>query len=275
MASLVTHLRKMSTSLADTAIYELPLVNILERTDKVQCNEWVGKRMQLRFLNEIHCVVTGKKIKKTYGEGMSFDAWQSSPMAVESIVRPELSRIHEGIALRDFDWEQEHHNQPHYLYLSRTSDVKVGVTRTTNVPSRWIDQGASEAIVIATTPYRQLAGVMEVALKEHMADKTNWQAMLKNTVVDTAPLIKKKENVLELLGEGYEAFFSDDDTVVSIAYPVLSYPQKVKSLKLDTTHEFSGVLTGIKGQYFMFDDGTVFNVRAHAGYRIELQISEA
>jgi hypothetical protein len=274
MASWITHLRKMKTTLADGAMYELPLVNILEHTGKEPCNEWVGKRMNIRFLNEIHCVITGKKIKKTYGEGMSFDAWQSSPLAVESIIRPELSRIHEGIALRDFDWEQEHHNQPHYLYLSRTSDVKVGVTRTTNVPSRWIDQGASEAIVVAITPYRQLAGLMEVVLKEHMTDKTNWQAMLKNTVNDTTPLVVKKEAVLDMLGEQYEAFFSDDDSVHSIQYPVLEYPQKIKSLKLDSVPEFNGRLVGIKGQYWLFDDGAVFNVRSHAGYRIQIDVAD-
>jgi hypothetical protein len=272
VAKIITNLRKMRTSLDGVAQYILPIYDNLENTGTYFMNPLLGEEITIRFSGDIHCVVTGKKIKKTFGEGMSYDAWITSPMAVESIVRPELSRIHEGIALRDAAWEEEHHNKPHYVYLSKTSNVKVGVTRVTNVPSRWIDQGASEAIILAETPYRQLAGLIEVALKEHFADKTAWQAMLKNTPFDVS-LIAKKEEAMALLPEEYESFFHDDDTITSIPYPILRYPEKVKSLKMDATPEFRGKLTGIKAQYLLFDDGTVFNVRSHAGYRIEIETS--
>lgn len=261
----------MRTSLDGVVQYVLPLYDNLENTGTFLMNSLVGERITIHFSGEINCIATGKKIKKTFGEGLSYDAWLTSPMAVESIVRPELSRIHEGIALRDAAWEEEHHNKPHYVYLSKTSNVKVGVTRVTNVPSRWIDQGATEAIILAETPYRQLAGLIEVALKEHFADKTAWQAMLKNTPFEVS-LQTKKEEAFSLLSDEYEAFFFDDDTITRINYPVLGYPEKVKSLKIDNTPEFSGVLSGIKGQYLLFDDGHVFNVRAHAGYKIQLEI---
>jgi hypothetical protein len=260
----------MSTSLDELAHYSLNLVDIIDYTGKFYLNPLVGERIKISFLNEIHCIETGKKIKKTFGEGLSYEAFMNSPAASPSIVRPELSRIHEGIALRDYEWEMAHHNQPHYVYLSRTSGIKVGVTRVTNVPSRWIDQGASEAIIIAETPYRQLAGLIEVSLKEVMDDKTNWQAMLKNLVNDDSSLVMKKNEVFDVLGETYESFFFDDDQVTSISYPVLAYPTKVKSLKLDTQSEFEGRLIGIKAQYLIFEDGTVFNVRSHAGYKIAL-----
>lgn len=271
MPQITTHLRKMSTALDGQAQYTLNIVDILEYTGKFFLNPLVGEEICIRFMHEIHCIETGKRIKKTFGEGLSYDAFLKSPLASPSITRPELSRIHEGIALRDYEWEMAHHNQPHYVYLSRTSGVKVGVTRVPNIPSRWIDQGATEAVIIAETPYRQLAGLIEVTLKEVMDDKTNWQAMLKNVVSDHTPLVAKKEEVLEILGEPYEPFFYDHDQVTAIAYPVLEYPAKVKSLKLDTTPEFRGRLTGIKGQYLMFGDGSVFNVRSHAGYRIALE----
>jgi hypothetical protein len=265
----------MRTSLGEEAQYLLPVVDVLNQTGLLYMNSLIGEQLTIRFEQAIHCVETGKKIKKAYGEGMSYDAWISSPWSVESIIRPELSRIHEGIALRDKEWEEKHHNQPHYLYLSRTSDIKVGVTRVTNVPSRWIDQGAAEAIVVAETPYRQLAGLMEVALKEVMADKTNWQAMLKNVFSNTSSLVDKKNEVLEVLASEYESFFYDDDTVTTIKYPVISYPVKVNSLKLDKTAEFEGRLVGIKGQYLIFEGGVVFNVRSHAGYRVTIQAANA
>jgi len=269
---VTTHLRKMSSRLDGQNVqYFLPLVNITERKGELALNPLIGENIKLRFTGQIHCIATGKKIKKTFGEGLSYEAFMTSPLASPSIVRPELSRIHEGIALRDFDWENEHHNQPHYVYLSRTSEVKVGVTRTTNIPYRWIDQGASEAIIIAETPYRQLAGLIEVHLKDHFADKTNWQAMLKNVVNDQRSLLDLKEEALQLMGSDYESFIYENDDVTHLHYPIEHYPLKVKSIKLDTLPDYEGRLRGIKGQYLYFDDGLVLNVRSHAGYEIQLE----
>ncbi|MCC6599063.1 MAG: DUF2797 domain-containing protein [Crocinitomicaceae bacterium] len=266
------NLRKMRTCLDGMlATYILPITDVLEITGQVALNPLIGEKIIISFENEIHCVAPGKKIKKTFGEGFSYEAWLTSPMACPSIVNPELSRIHEGIALRDREWEEQHHNQPHYVYLSRTGDVKVGVTRTTNVPMRWIDQGAVEAIVVAETPYRQLAGLIEVALKNDFPDKTNWQNMLKNIFTNASPLIVMKDKALSLLAADYGDFFLDDDTVTKIEYPVIAYPEKVKSVKLDTCPVIKGKLSGIKGQYLLFEDGRVFNVRSHSGYRVSIE----
>lgn len=255
----------------DTPVrYRLPLMDILEPGESVEMNDLVGKDVQIRFDGDIHCVVTGQKIKKTFGDGMSYQAFMKSPLATESIIRPELSRIHEGIALRDKEWEEAHHNQPHIVYLSRTSGVKVGVTRVTNIPSRWIDQGATEAIVFAETPYRQLAGLIEVAMKDYMSDKTNWRNMLKNLVTDDSDLLDRKEDLLDVLPEEYGDFISDNDEITHIAYPVLRYPDKVTSMKLDKEPVIEGRLNGIKGQYLLFDGGRVINMRSHSGYRIKL-----
>jgi hypothetical protein len=265
------NIRKMSSENGDTVQYQWTTADILEPMEAIELNPFIGKEIKLSFNNEIHCVATGKKIKKTFGEGLSYDAWLNSPLATPSIIRPELSRIHEGIALRDFEWEQRNHNQPHFVYLTRTSDIKVGVTRSTNIPYRWIDQGASEGIILAQTPYRQLAGLIEVAMKDHFTDKTHWQNMLKNVFTNTQPLLEAKEEALELLPEEYQDFIYEDDTVTKINYPVLRFPVKVRSIKLDNEPEIQSVLVGIKGQYLIFENGAVMNVRSHAGYRVTLE----
>lgn len=267
----IGNLRKMSAVLDAPVKYTLGMKNVLADGPDVDMNALVGSNIRLTFLDEIHCVVSGKKIKKTFGEGMSYDAWRNSPFAVESILHPEKSRIHEGIALRDFDWEEAHHNQPHYVYISRTGGIKVGVTRSTNVPSRWIDQGAVEAIILAETPYRQLAGLIEVELKQHMSDKTNWRMMLKNEFSEDIDLLDAKEEVLELLPEAYYDFVYDDDEITCIEYPVIEYPEKVSSLKLDKEGVIESKLMGIKGQYLIFSGGKVMNVRSHSGYRVQLE----
>lgn len=264
------NIRKMRSLLKEEVHYNLPLYNILEEGEQVFLNDFIGSTIKLSFMHQINCVVTGKQIRKTFGDGMSYDAFMNSPMAVPSIIRPELSRIHEGIALRDEEWERKHHLQPHVVYLSKTSGVKVGVTRDTQIPTRWIDQGATEAILLAEVPYRQLAGLIEVELKDHMADKTNWRNMLKNLPNDT-DLLEAKEEAIELLPEEYHDFISDNDDVTEINFPVIAYPEKVVSMKLDKIPEIEKKLNGIKGQYLIFDDNTVINMRSHAGYKIRLE----
>lgn len=274
MTNITTHLRKMRTALAPSneAEYYLPHVDVLEYQGETSVNQWLGKHVQIEFTGKIHCIATGKVIKKTYGEGLSYDAWLTSPLGNPAIVKPELSRIHEGIALRDKEWEEKHHNQPHFVYLSRTSGVKVGVTRSTNLHSRWIDQGATEGIILALTPYRQLAGLVEVALKEHIADKTAWQAMLKGQCDDITPLTNHKDRMLQLLPSEYEDFFSDDDAIQIINYPIIRLPSKPKSLKLDNFPIISKRLTGIKGQYLIFEDDSVLNIRAHSAYEVSILV---
>lgn len=267
------NLRKMRTSLIDgQAQYQLKLFNNLDPGEEIAMNPIVGKEIRLSFLDQINCVITGDTIKKTFGEGMSYKAFISSPLAVESIIRPELSRIHEGIALRNKEWEEAHHNQAHLVYLSRTGGIKVGVTRTTNRPSRWIDQGATEAIVLAETPYRQLAGLIEVELKAYMSDKTNWRNMLKGVVTDDRDLLDAKDESLEYLPEAYHEFISDDDEITQISYPIIEFPETLKSLKLDKEAEISGKLMGIKGQYLIFNKNRVINIRSHAGYKVRFEV---
>jgi len=195
----------------------------------------------------------------------------TSPYAVESIIRPELSMAHLGIALRDLEWETQHDVQPHIVYLSKTSGIKVGVTRKTQVPTRWIDQGAHEAIVLAETPYRQAAGLIEVALKDHMDDKTNWRMMLKNENSTTESLEDAKARVEKLIPEDLQQFIAKDTSIQKITFPVLDYPTKVTSMKFDKMPIIEKKLSGIKGQYLIFDDNTVINLRSHTGYRISLE----
>ncbi len=268
------NIRKLKSTLgpSGTVQYSWASRDILDPLEDFEVNAAVGRDIRLEHLGKIHCTVSGKSIRKTYGDGMSFDAFQSSPLAVESIIRPELSRIHEGVALRDAAWEEAHHNQPHVVYLSYTGGVKVGVTRTTQVPYRWIDQGASGAVLLAETPYRQLAGLIEVAMKEHFADKTQWRAMLTAGNPELAAikdaLLSAKDEAFEQCPPAFEDFMSDDDQVHHIQFPSVAFPEKVASVTLDKAPVIEGKLMAIKGQYLLLDGGRVFNVRRHSGYRI-------
>lgn len=265
------NLRKMRSELGEVVKYTLDLPDVLDYGQEVVMNDLIGKEIRLTFKGYMNSVLSGEKMKKTFGEGLTYKEFMESPQASPSIIRPELSRIHEGIALRDEEWERRNHLTPHTVYLSLTSGMKVGVTRNTQVPTRWIDQGAVKALKIAETPYRQAAGLIEVSLKDFIADKTNWQRMLKGVVQEGDGLEAKRDELFEELPEEFEEFWLTKEPVVEINYPVTAYPEKVKSQKLEKVHEVEGTLLGIRGQYLIFDGGRVLNVRSHSGYRVVLE----
>lgn len=257
------NLKKMKALIGEPINYSLLL------NEEVHLNQLIGKEVQLLWTGRINCRKCNKEVKKTFGEGFCYECFVTAPEAAECILRPELCKAHLGIG-RDPEWEEKNHNQPHVVYLAASSAIKVGITRLTQVPTRWIDQGASEAIIIAKTPNRFEAGRIEVELKSLYTDKTSWQRMLKNEIDESIDLEDEKWQLEEQMPADITDFFTEDDEVVELHYPVIEYPTKVKSIKLDRDPDFKAVLKGIKGQYLIFDEGRVMNVRSHTGYYVQL-----
>lgn len=260
------NLRKMQTELATPIQYTLHLGE-----NKVNMTELVGTNLKMKFTGVINCVSCGRVTKKSFAQGFCYPCFQNSPQAAECIIRPELCRAHLGEG-RDPEWEEKNHNQPHVVYLAISSGIKVGVTRETQVPYRWIDQGASRAIKIAVTENRYQAGMIEVALKEFASDKTPWQRMLKNEVATDIDIIETKDLLIDKLDEEWMELVSDDDEVTELNYPSIRFPQKVKSHNLDKEPVLEGKLEAIKGQYWLFEGGVVINVRKYGGYFVDLEL---
>jgi hypothetical protein len=209
--------------------------------------------------------------KQIYRQGFCKSCFFDTPNAGDWIMRPELSKAHLGIEDRDLAYEKAVQLKPHIVYLANSSNVKVGVTRKTQVPTRWIDQGAHEAIEIVEVPNRYLAGITEVALKNHVADKTNWRKMLKNDVDDVS-LLEWREKLKEFIPEEAKEYFIDTNSETNLNFPVKKYPEKPRSLNLQKTPLYKGKLVGIKGQYLIFEDETVFNVRSNEGLVVHLEV---
>ena len=187
-------------------------------------------------------------------------------------MRPELSTAHLDKEDRDLDYEKKVQLQPHIVYLANSGNVKVGVTRKTQVPTRWIDQGAHEALEVVEVPNRFLAGITEVALKEHVSDKTNWRTMLKNEIKNES-LVEWKEKLKSFIPEEAMEYYIDSNKETHIEFPVIQYPSTPKSLNIVKSQEYQGVLKGIKGQYLIFEDNTVFNVRSNEGIRVRITVN--
>lgn len=260
--------RKMHTDLQDTVQY-----NLKWKDQDLLMNSLLDQEIFIKFDGLIHCVSCDKEIKKPFAQGFCYDCFVSQPEASECIINPELCRAHLGEG-RDVEWEQRNHAQPHFVYLAVSSAVKVGITRSTQVPTRWIDQGASYAIKLAETPYRQLCGVIEVALKSVFTDKTNWRKMLTNDVLEDVDLLEEKWQLEDVLPADLLEYMSEDDEITHINYPVLRWPEKVNSMNLLKKPLINGTLAGIKGQYLIFDDNRVINLRNHSGFNVQIGLCD-
>lgn len=257
-------LTKMETEFSEPIQYYLVFEN-----DFLNMNQLLDKTISIQFV-KYQCLGCGLD-KPIYRQGFCQSCFFELPQAADWIMRPELSTAHLDKEDRDLEYEKKVQLKPHVVYLANSSNVKVGVTRKSQVPTRWIDQGAHEAIEIVEVPNRYLAGITEVALKNHVADKTNWRTMLKNDLKDEN-LVDWRNKLKDFIPAEAKEYFIENNTETQLAFPVLQYPEKPKSLNLSKTPSYKGVLKGIKGQYLIFEDQTVFNVRSNEGLVVSIRI---
>ena len=230
----------------------------------------IGSTVKLQYTGKIFCENCGKTTKKSYSQGYCFPCTMKLASCDLCIMKPETCHYDKGTC-REPQWGESHCLQPHVIYLANSSGLKVGITRRTQVPTRWIDQGATQALPIIEVQKRLTSGLIEVLFKKHIADKTDWRKMLKGSA-EEIDLHEWKAKLLNLLSEELK---EHEYTVLSepeykINYPVSVYPEKVSSINLDKVSEVHSRLVGIKGQYLIFEAG-VLNVRAHSGYEVTIE----
>ncbi len=263
-------LNKMAVRLGDPVQYAFRLG---ER--EVPVNPLIGKSLRLEYLGEIHCTHCGRRTNKSFSQGYCYPCFKKLPQCDSCIVSPEKCH-HELGTCRDPQWGEQFCMTDHVVYLANSSGIKVGITRATQLPTRWLDQGASQALPILRVSTRQQSGLVEDLLRSQVADRTNWRALLKGDAVPV-DLAAVREQLFDGCREGLEALqrrfglqaiqlLADAETV-EIRYPVEVYPSKIASFDLDKTPVVEGTLLGIKGQYLIFDTG-VINIRKYTAYQL-------
>jgi hypothetical protein len=259
------NLLKMKAELGKEVQYSLPLGDQL-----IPLNPMIGKKINLKWSGLIHDIHDGKIIKKSYAQGFSYKNFISLACCDTCIVKPELCHYNEGTC-RQPEWGEKNCLIPHVVYLSITSGVKVGITRATQVPTRWIDQGASFALPILKVADRKTSGLIEIELAKEMADKTNWRNMLKG-VFEQVDLELIRDQIYDQWGDLLDDHGAEDieEEVLAIHYPLKGPPPKLVSMGFEKTPEIEGTLVGIKGQYLILDTG-VLNIRKHQGYEINFK----
>lgn len=265
----------MHTSLVEgEAHYQLPVGDEL-----VPMNDLIGHTLQLNYEGEINCIACGRKTKKSFSQGFCYPCFTSLARCDMCIVKPETCHYFAGTC-REPDWGEENCMQDHYVYLANSSGIKVGITRGSQIPTRWMDQGATQALPIFRVKNRLVSGKVEVAIKQHVADKTDWRRMLKGDAEAIELAVRRDELVsacqqeigqIETEFDKEAVTFLDNEEQVEIRYPVNEYPAKVTSFNLDKTPLVEGTLMGIKGQYLIFDTG-VINIRKYGGYKVTMTV---
>ncbi|WOG26080.1 DUF2797 domain-containing protein [Endozoicomonas sp. 8E] len=270
-------LRKMESLLKEgqPVEYQLPVGD-----DRLPLNELMGKKLTLEYQGEINCCHCGRKTKKSFSQGFCYPCFKKLPQCDSCIMSPEKCHYHEGTC-RDAAWGEKFCMTDHVVYLANSSGLKVGITRATQVPTRWVDQGATQALPFVRVSTRQQSGLIETLFKAFVNDRTNWRAMLKGTAepldlkTQARDLLEMNASRLEALQEqfGLQAITPVvDPEVVDIRYPVEQYPVKVTSMSFDKKPLIEGVLMGIKGQYLILDTG-VINIRKHTSYQVNVSVA--
>ena len=274
MKKIIGNLRKMRSTLKSPVDYQLLVGETL-----VPLNQSIKKKLCLSFTGNIHCIRCGRKTNKSFQQGYCYPCMQRLNECGNCAIFPERCMVEQGTCPKD-DWAHAQCHSSQIVYLANTSRLKVGITRATHIPTRWIDQGAIQALPIFKASNRYRAGLMEVALKAYVSDRTNWRAMLKNEVDFLDILVERDKLLKEAAPTVSKVLMSSSDCIVpvtdvktvAITYPVIEYPKKVVSLSFDKQPEINGHLIGVKGQYLILDNG-VLNVRKFGGYEIELHIT--
>ena len=274
MTTVVGSVRKMRVQLDQPVSYVWQA-----DSEEASVNSWLGKRLSIQFEGLINCVHCDRVTKKSFNQGYCYPCFQRLAQCDSCIVKPEKCHFSAGTC-REPEWGESHCNIDHVVYLANTSGVKVGITRGTQVPTRWIDQGATQARPIARVSTRYQSGLLEVLLAKHVADKTAWQTMLKGNGADV-DLEAHQQELAKLCADGIAGLqdshgvqaiqWLDASNTVAIDYPVLEWPVKVSSHNLDKTPRIEGTLLGIKGQYLMLDTG-VINIRKYGGYNLLVKV---
>ncbi|MCB1689145.1 MAG: DUF2797 domain-containing protein [Halioglobus sp.] len=264
-----------------TALLSPVSYTMLLGAHEIPLNQYLGKQLRLEFQGAINCIHCDRITSKSFNQGYCYPCFKRLAQCDSCIVSPEKCHYAAGTC-REPEWGEKHCMIDHIVYLSNTSGIKVGITRGSQVPTRWMDQGATQARPIFRVSNRLQSGLVETVFKAHIADKTNWQAMLKGDA-ELRDLEEVRQRLMADCADELAALVDShglqaitelpNETDVVISYPVLEYPAKVKSLNLDKTPVIGGTLIGIKGQYLMFDTG-VINMRKYGGYNVSLQTTE-
>ncbi|WP_420590396.1 DUF2797 domain-containing protein [Bacterioplanoides sp.] len=283
MSEFTGHLQKMAARAvaADQQSSDAVHYDLLLDQQQIPLAPLIGKKLTIEYLGDIHCCHCGRKSKKSFGQGYCYPCFSKLAQCDSCMMSPEKCHFHLGTC-REPEWAQKVCFNDHIVYLANSSGIKVGITRATQVPVRWLDQGATQALPIARVATRRQSGLIEDCLRQDIADKTNWRAMLKGNA-DPVDLEAERDRLFDLFSLDLNSIIAAqapgeiellyDAEAYAFDFPVQQFPTKISSFNLDKNPLVEGTLMGIKGQYLIFDSG-VINIRKFTSYAVNVKVND-
>jgi len=262
-------IKKLTGAMGSPIQYSLPIGD-----EVLPFNDLLGKQISMQYLDKISCIQCGRKTSKSFQQGFCYPCYKKLLDCNLCIIHPEKCNFPQTEC--PDTWEHEHCKQEHIIYLANSSGLKIGITRSNQVPTRWIDQGATQAVPLFKVSNRHQSGLIETIFKQYIADKTNWRKMLSDQIevldmeVKRQELLSKAEASLTSFIRQHETVVTLDEQAISLSYPIIAYPNKLTPLTFDKTALLEGKLLGIKGQYLLLESG-VINLRKHSGYHLSIK----
>lgn len=281
MSEFTGHLQKMAVRAVAANPHSSDAVHydLLLDQQPVPLLPLIGKKLTIEYQGDIHCCNCGRKSKKSFGQGYCYPCFSKLAQCDSCMMSPEKCHFHLGTC-REPEWAKKVCFNDHIVYLANSSGIKVGITRATQVPVRWLDQGATQALPIARVAARRQSGLIEDCLRQDIADKTNWRAMLKGNA-DPVNLEAERDRLFELFSLDLNSIIAAqapgeiellyDAEAYAFDFPVQQFPTKISSFNLDKNPLVEGKLMGIKGQYLIFDSG-VINIRKFTSYAVTVKV---
>lgn len=231
-----------------------------------------GCGVEISYLHTITCTHCGDATRRSYGGGYCYRCFAELARCDLCVVSPDRCHFAVGTC-REPDWGQRFCMRGHVVYLANSSGPKVGLTAAGNELGRWLDQGATQGLVILTTATRADAGHAEVALAQRLADRTDWRALVSRDAppADLPALRDQLRSAAPALPSSASWCTA---AVHELCFPVRRYPRRPTLLRLLERPVVRGNLLGAKGQYLLFDHG-VFNVRHHTAYHVRVTLLPA
>jgi len=230
-------------------------------------NSYIGHTIVIDGPVYTRCLGCRSVYKKLYKRGYCYLCFNNLAVCDLCVLQPHRCHFHLNTC-REPDWGIKHCFQPHYVYLSYTDKVKIGITRVHNLTTRMMHQGAIACLPVLLVPSRKIAGLIEISVKEHFSMTTAWKGMLNSRDVDADVLYASRDLFYrEFDHNAYQhvipTWYKD---VIRISYP-LSCDVTTSILQLPIHDR----LVGLKGMYMIFENG-VFNMRRLAGVTCEMTI---
>lgn len=272
-------LQKLSVQWGEPARYEL-LLSAPETIGSgsgtaapgLDVNALLGRVLDIEYLEHIACCHCGRRTRKSFAQGYCYPCFRSLARCDLCVVSPDRCHYAAGTC-REPEWGESFCMQPHLVYLANSTGPKVGITRRGAERGRWLDQGATQGLVIMEAPTRHLAGLAEVAVGRYLTDRTDWRALVRGDAepVDL-PLLRDRLRRLDaddpLVDD--QVRWAPDYAPLALSYPILRYPSRIRRFRLERDRRVRATLVGVKGQFLLFDQG-VLNVRQHTGFHVRLR----